>query len=213
MDTLDPSSYPDAPWHLTSNACISAWRVPTVDIPAPPTGLAYATLGNKALVLTLWATYQPGGTLAYHELAVAAMIRRHGMLAPAGTVTHIWVDDERSAEGGRRLWSIPKQLGDFVIEPRTDSKGFAGLLSAEGQPVASVSFEPNWSLPGHPSVSGFVIQSSDGGLLRTRCRGRGRLTSGRARWDFPATGPLGFLHGRSPLFSLHVRDLHASFGI
>lgn len=213
MDILDDPTYPEAPWHLTGTACVSAWRVPTTDLPPPPKGLAYATLGDNALVLTIWAAYLPGGTLAYNELTVAVVVRRHGMLAPAGTVTHIWVDDERSAEGGRRLWSVPKQLGNFVIEPRANDSGFAGRLTAGGQPVASVSFEPSMSLPGQPSASGFVIQQNDCGLLRTRCRGRGRLVTGRANWDFAATGPLGLLHGRTPLLSLRLRDLQASFGI
>ncbi|TLX63256.1 acetoacetate decarboxylase [Stutzerimonas nosocomialis] len=213
MDTNDQTRFPPAPWHLTGTACVSAWRVPTRDLPPAPKGLDYATLGDAALVLTIWATYLPGGTLAYNELAVAAVVRGHGMLAPAATVTHIWVDDERSVAGGRELWSIPKQPGDFVGEPHADAKGFAARLSTDDQPVASVSFAPNVSLPGQPSASGFVIQQNDCGLLRTRCRGRGRLVTGRASWDFAAAGPLAFLHGRTPMFSLRVRDLQASFGI
>ncbi|MBA1273207.1 acetoacetate decarboxylase family protein [Stutzerimonas azotifigens] len=213
MDTHDETRFPQAPWHLTGTACASAWRVPARDLPPVPKGLDYVTLGDTALVLTIWAAYLPGGTLAYNELAVVVAVRRHGMLAPTGTVTHIWVDDERSATGGRELWSIPKQLGDFVSEPHADEKGFAARLSTDGQPVASVSFAPNMSLPGQPSASGFVIQQNDCGLLRTRCRGRGRLVTGRASWDFAATGPLAFLHGRTPMFSLRVRDLQASFGI
>lgn len=213
MDTFDATPFPPAPWHLTGTACVSAWRVPTRELPPAPSGLAYAALGDTTLVLTIWAAYEPGGTLSYNELAVAAMVRRHGMLAPAGSVTHIWVDDERSAAGGRELWAIPKQLGDFMIEPHADERGFAARLTTESRPVASVSFEPNMSLPGQPRASGFVIQQNDCGLLRTRCRGRGRLVTGRATWDFAASGPLGFLQGRVPLFSLRVRDLQASFGI
>jgi len=30
---------------------------------------------------------------------------------------------------------------------------------------------------------------------------------------FFTTGPLAFLHGRAPFFSLYLRDLQASFGI
>lgn len=212
MDT-DSLAYPPAPWRLTGTACVSGWRVPTRELPPPPAGLAYATLGDNALLLTVWATYLPGGTLAYNELAVAVVVRGHGMLAPAATVTQIWVDDERSAAGGRTLWAIPKQLGDFVIEPHHDDRHFAGQLTAEGQRVATVRFEPNLSLPGQPSASGFVIQPNDCGLQRTRCRAGGRLVTGRARWDFAPVGPLGFLNGRSPLFSARVRDLQAAFGI
>lgn len=213
MDILDETTYPEAPWHLTGTACVSAWRVPTRELPPAPKGLGYATLGDNALLLTIWSAYLPGGTLAYNELAVAAVVRGHGMLAPAGTVTHIWVDEERSVAGGRQLWSIPKQMGDFVIEPGTGERGFAGQLSVDDQAVAAVRFAPNMSLPGRPSASGFVIQQNDYGLLRTRCRGRGRIVTGRAEWDFSATGPLAFMQGRAPFFSLYLRDLQASFGI
>ncbi|WP_313025993.1 acetoacetate decarboxylase family protein [Pseudomonas lopnurensis] len=213
MDRFDEAAYPEAPWHLTGSACVSAWRVPMRELPPAPKGLAYATLGDSALVLSIWAAYLPGGTLAYNELAVVAAVRRHGMLAPAGTVTHVWVDDERSAAGGRRLWSIPKQPGVFTLKPRIGERDFAAQLSADDQALAAVRFEPNLSLPGQPSASGFVIQQNDCGLLRTRCQGRGRLVTGRAQWDFAPSGPLAFLHGRTPLFSLYVRDLQASFGI
>lgn len=213
MDRLDAPTFPEAPWQLTGSACVALWRVPVSDLPAPPKGLGYIAPGKQALVLTIWAAYLPGGTLAYNELAVAALVRGHGMLVPAGTVTQIWVDDERSAEGGRRLWSIPKRMGDFVIEPHAADRSFAGSLSADGQPVASINFQPGLSLPGHPGASGFAIQQNDCGPLRTRCRGRGRLVSGRATWDFAATGPLAFLHGRTPLLSLRVLDLQASFGV
>ncbi|WP_407293633.1 acetoacetate decarboxylase family protein [Stutzerimonas zhaodongensis] len=213
METFDASPYPPAPWHLTGTACVSAWRVPTRELPPAPSGLAYAAIGETALVMTIWAAYEPGGTLIYNELAVAAMVRGTGVFAPVGSVTHIWVDDDRSVAGGRALWAIPKQLGDFEIEPHTDKRGFAARLTADSRPVASVNFEPNMSLPGQPSASGFVVQNSDCGLQRTRCRGRGRLVTGRASWDFDASGPLGFLQGRTPLFSFRIRDLQASFGI
>jgi len=213
METFDASPYPPAPWHLTGTACVSAWRVPTRELPPAPSGLAYAAIGDTTLVLTIWAAYEPGGTLVYNELAVAAMVRGTGVLAPVGSVTHIWVDDERSVAGGKELWAIPKKLGDFVVEPQTNNREFAARLTTGSGPVASVTFEPNMSLPGQPSASGFVVQQNDYGLLRTRCRGRGRLVTGRASWDFDASGPLGFLHGRTPLFSLRIRDLQASFGI
>ncbi|WP_421683779.1 acetoacetate decarboxylase [Stutzerimonas urumqiensis] len=213
MDTDEPSAFPEAPWHLTGSACVSAWRVPTRDLPPAPTGLAYATLADNALVFTVWAAYLPGGTLAYNELAVAVAVRGHGMLAPAGTVTQIWVDEPRSVAGGRQLWSIPKVLGEFALKPGDEERGFRGRLNADGRAVASVRFDPTMRLPGQPSASGFVIQPGPCGLQRTRCRGRGRVVTGRANWDFAATGPLGYLHGRTPLFSLGVRDLQASFGI
>ncbi|WP_028238963.1 acetoacetate decarboxylase family protein [Stutzerimonas azotifigens] len=213
MDPQDSATFPNAPWHLTGSACLSAWRVPARVLPPVPQGLDYLRLGDTALLITAWARYQPGGTLAYNELAVAVPVRGGGLLLPACTVTQIWVDDERAAQGGKKLWCLPKQRGAFEIESLEDERTFAARAAFDGQALASLRFEPAIAVPGRPSASGFVVQCNEAGPVRTRCRGRARLVQGRALWDFAPAGPLGFLHGRQPLFSVRLRDLEASFGV
>jgi hypothetical protein len=169
-------------------------------------------LAGHALVATVFATYS-GGTLRYDELATAVLVRGRGLLVPAGTVTDIWVDDPVSAAGGRRLWRIPKKIARFEAEARDDEQTFAGRMLITDQIVASLQFEPKMALPGRLAMSGFVIQPGRGGPLRTRCAVAGKGIIGRARWEFAASGPLGFLCGRKPLISVRVCELEASFGV
>ncbi|MFI2236048.1 acetoacetate decarboxylase family protein [Streptomyces chrestomyceticus] len=76
------------------------------------------------------------GILHYDELIVGTPARHGGRL---GLYVHwIWVDDERSLRGGRRIWGVPKQLAEFRWEgPRvrvTDDQGLVAALrlSAKG---------------------------------------------------------------------------------
>jgi acetoacetate decarboxylase len=67
------------------------------------------------------------GTLAYHELIVFSHATTHGMV-----ISHIYVDDEQSMEGGREIWGLPKELATFVYERDrfTATQGDTTLLHA-----------------------------------------------------------------------------------
>lgn len=217
MPNLDPEAVgtadiPPAPWHLTGSACFSLWRLPTAQLPAPAHGLEYASLASQSLVLTVWAAYT-GGTVIYDELAVVVPVRGQGMLAATGTVVDIWVDDPVSCAGGRRLWSIPKQMAEFETAGSADRGGFTGEMRLAGTQAARVEFEPRFEVPGRPSLGGFVVQPGENGPVRTRCRVVGKMTKGSAEWDFAESGPLGFLAGRRPMFSARIQELDATFGI
>ncbi len=211
-DEGEVARIPDAPWHLQGAACLSLWRLPRGELGmlAPHPDLPLLTLGESVVVVTIWAQYS-GGTLRYDELAVAVLVRGRGLWLPAGSVTAIWVDDAVSAEGGRRLWHIPKALAEF--DRFAVDKEFAGKMRIDGRQVAALRFQPGRSIPGRPGVSGFVIQPGRGGPLRTRCRVQGSLCMGTAEWVFDSTGPLAVLHGRKPLLSLGVHEMEASFGV
>ena len=49
-----------------------------------------------------------GGTLAYHELIVFSHTTPRGAV-----ISHIYVDDEQSLNGGREIWGLPKKLATF----------------------------------------------------------------------------------------------------
>lgn len=204
---------PVAPWRLYGVAYLSLWRVPAAELGAltPDSGLPLFTLAGSAFVTTLWAEYT-GGTLSYNELATAVLVRGKGLLAPAASVTAIWVDDAVSAEGGRRLWCIPKTLGHFETSGDAN-RCFASELTLDDQSIAQLRFETKTALPGRPNLSGFVIQPSSGGPLRTRCAVSGKLFTGQADWDFACAGALAVLSGRKPLMSLCINDMEAMFGL
>lgn len=207
------SAVPVAPWRLQGAACLSLWRLPPAELGvlAPDPALPLFTFAGNAFVAIIWAKYT-GGTLSYDELAVAVLVRGKGLLVPAASVTAIWVDDAVSAEGGRRLWNIPKALASFETSSEADH-GFVGRMTLDGQSIAQLRFEPKTLLPGRHDLSGFVIQTGKGGPLRTRCAVNGKLCTGRAQWEFAGAGPLAPLHGRKPLVSFSVGHMDAAFGV
>ncbi|MCQ4310820.1 acetoacetate decarboxylase family protein [Pseudomonas stutzeri] len=212
FQTIDELSVPAAPWTLHGSACLSLWRVRAVELPVAAVDIPYLRLAAHALVATVFATYS-GGTLRYDELAAVVLVRGRGLLVPAGTVKDIWVNDPVSAAGGRRLWHIPKKIARFETGSRDDEQRFTGRMFITDERVASLNFEPKMALPGRLPVSGFVIQPGRGGPLRTRCTVSGKVLTGRARWEFAASSPLGFLCGRKPLLSIRICGLQASFGV
>lgn len=219
MPTDLPFPFPPAPWRLRGHALVSVWRVPLRGLPTQaPAGARLVTLAGHALCATVWAAYEPGGTLAYNELLFATAVRKAGLLAPACTVGPIWVDDDAAAAGGRTLWGIPKRMG--VFEPlRADgipgsvSAGSAASLHEQGQTVAAVEFHPALRIAVPLRLSVWTVQDAQAGLLRTRCTLRGLLRPGTARWRIPRDGPLGFLSGRQPLASARLEGLSAWFGV
>lgn len=209
----DERVVPAAPWGLHGFACISLWQVPHAELGAlmPDATLPLFTLAGRAIVVTVWARYT-GGTLRYDELAAAVLVRGKGLLIPAASVTAIWVDDVVSAEGGRRLWRIPKALASFNGMDG-ESGHFRGQMTLDGHLAAQLSYKPKTTFPGRLDLSGFVIQPSQGGPLRTRCTVSGTLSTVQADWTFSAVSPLSVLHGRRPLASVCINDMTAMFGV
>lgn len=212
-EVVEPSEveFPPAPWRLHGTACVSLWRVPARLLPEAAADIRYVTLAGQALVVTAWVNYQSGGTLAYDELAVAALVRGAGRYNPACTVTHIWVDSPVSAAGGRQLWAIPKQLAEF--DGQFSGSSHTMHATAEGSRLASLSVTECMRLPGSPPLRGFIIQRRENGLAVTRCRASGNVRLARASWDFPTSSPLAFLAGRKPLTSMLVTGLNGAFGL
>ncbi|WP_144637580.1 acetoacetate decarboxylase family protein [Bordetella genomosp. 13] len=216
---LDPTAFPPAPWRLRGTLHLSLWRVPLASLPdVTPPGVGIVSVAGQALAVTAWAAYEPGGALSYNELLFVTSVRKTGLAGPAGTVGPIWVDDEAAAQGGRALWGIPKRLGSFGAPPAA-SPALSGMvptatrLHQDGRLVASLEFEPRqrFAVPLHSTI--WTVQQGATGLLRTRCRLRGRLRFGAAQWEFAPDGALGFLHGRTPLASARMEMLSAEFGI
>lgn len=217
-----PVPYPQAPWNLHGHALLSAWRVPVADLPKQAPGDArVVTLGRHAICTTVWTAYEPGGTLAYNELLFATAVRHAGLLAPACTVGPIWVDDEAAAEGGRKLWGIPKRIGHFeplralsaLSAPAEPAALTQASLVAEGRPAASVQFRPGLRIAVPLRFAVWTVQDGPAGLIRTRCTLRGTLRFGTAKWRMAEDGPLGFLARRQPVASAWLEGMSVSFGV
>ncbi|WP_199433091.1 acetoacetate decarboxylase family protein [Qaidamihabitans albus] len=199
--------YPPEPWNLAGQAYLSAWAVPLAELPRVPGGVSPVTAGGRAIVCTAWIDYQPHGQLSYHELLSAVVLRR-GPRATA-TITEIWVDSEISLAGGRELWGIPKELATLEFR---HGRGFAGAASTPGDWIATAAFVPRGlPLPG-PPVSFSIAQAVQGRVLVSDVRSTGRPQAAAANWKVNADGPLGYLAGRRPLLSLHLKDFRIRFG-
>jgi acetoacetate decarboxylase len=99
-------AYPEAPWRLHGELIV-----------VPARGLRGVMLAHYT-----------HGTLAYHELIVFSHATTHGMV-----VSHIYVDDERSQQGGIHIWGLPKELATFTYARThfTARQGSATLLHAK----------------------------------------------------------------------------------
>ncbi len=125
-----PGPYPPPPWRMRGHL----WGGLFATDAAPPLPPDLSPLTARSLAV--FVLRYRAGTLRYDELIVGTPAR-HGRRA--GLYVHwIWVDDERSLRGGRRIWGVPKHLAEFRWEgPRvrvTDSQGLVAALrlSAKG---------------------------------------------------------------------------------
>jgi hypothetical protein len=188
--------YPPEPWHLQGSLVISVFRVPHKLVPSDhlPTGARMITLAGNAFVAVAFVSYEPGSVLTYEELLVATPVLDQGRVAVS--VPQIWVDSEASRQGGRELWAIPKLLARF----------------GDGSSIAAVAATGGVPLPGRWTLAGPTAQRLEGRDVRARAVMSGRFRLVRAAWMFPASGPLGYLTGRTPLVSLATRDMRLTFG-
>ncbi|GCD48000.1 acetoacetate decarboxylase family protein [Streptomyces paromomycinus] len=159
---------------------------------APPVPPDLAPLTARSLAVFV-IRYREG-TLRYDELIVGSPARRGRR---AGLYVHrIWVDDERSLRGGRRIWGVPKELAEFRWEgPRvrvTDGQGLVAALrlSAKGPSL------PRLPLP----MTGFGTLDGARTVLTARFTARPGAASVRVE-EWPARLPALHHAGARPGFS------------
>jgi acetoacetate decarboxylase len=104
------TTYPQAPWRLYGELIVAPARTP-----------------GRQIGGVMLANYT-GGTLAYRELIVFSHATTRGMV-----ISHIYVDDEQSMNGGREIWGLPKELAEFESERDrfTARQGDVTLLHAK----------------------------------------------------------------------------------
>lgn len=206
------TDYPDEPWRLAGEAFVSVWVVPRRALPRVTDTVTPLTIGGRAVVVTAWIDYTPPGQLSYHELLATVAVRperRAGAHLAAGSITEIWVDDEASRAGGRRLWGIPKDLATFEFD-RFD--GFTASASTREEWIATATFTPRGPAGPFVPAAFSIAQSISGRSLVSPVRARVRARFATAVWTVNPNGPLGYLAGRRPLINAHLRDARLLFG-
>jgi len=212
------AAYPPEPWYLAGHLLVSAFRVPVRALPedvlaAVPHDHAPLVVAGHVTLGAAFVHYLPGGALRYEELLLALPVRKG--LAIRQSIPHIWVDSDASRRGGRELWGIPKELGDFTRE--VDGRGRAvrtAMRSAEGgAEVAALDARVGPRLlPGTPPVPLATAQLLGGRRFVSRNTVFATVRALRTDWRFAPDGPLGFLAGRTPLLSLALHDAAVVFG-
>jgi acetoacetate decarboxylase len=199
--------YPAAPWAMRGSMWLTVFRLGRGVDEVRPAGIYGAA----------FVDYTEGSPLTYGELLVARLMRRDEGRGRAVTITDIWVDSPASVAGGRELWAIPKGLCDFELEssrrgPVTSTDWSASFGRT---PIASASFTDVSRLAPRVPFKQATYQPElpeGGGEKAAGMRGTAKALPGRARWDFAADGPLGYLRGATQLASLRLTDFRLSFG-
>jgi len=138
---------------------------------------------GHALAMVLLGLYGEGSTLRYGEVAGAVGPVLAGAW-PAGLVTSIHVDDERSVAGGRALWGLPKQTATLRWRP-----GAVEVRDATGARIADVRWkEPRVRVP-VPAAAPF-LGLLDGVVRRGWLAGAMQVAPARIELDIPAGSPL-----------------------
>jgi hypothetical protein len=209
----DDTAYPPEPWYLGGSLNVSLFLVPRAALPAGfelPNGRTPLRLCGRVLVGLAAVRYLPGGALDYDELLVAVPSLGRGGLRV--TIPQIWVDSPASAQGGRELWGLPKQLATFR---RTDhTKRTSMAMTADGALVAELRARRGSPLlPGMRQLVLPILQCLDGRVTLSHNRVIARMSGLRASWRFTSDGPLGYLAARRPLLSISLHDAAIIFGM
>lgn len=211
LQSAEAVRYPPEPWHLTGTMHVSLWRIRASELPPSPIPSLHRpkSLLGHAIIGTGWADYDSHGILSYNELLSAVLV--DFAPGPSVTITNIWVDHPSSLAGGRELWSIPKQQASFE---RKEAK--VSAVDDCGRMIAGFRYKSRLKLPGRWPLRVRTIQPSLGsGAAAPPTFATGKIVAsidyGSASWAFAPDGPLTFLQGRSPWFSLRLTDLTMEF--
>ena len=132
-------SYPAAPWHLYGTALQSLHAIDVEKAKqfVPLDFDIVSVLPGKTVGSVYLSVYEPHSTLQYHELIVVpALVRYRGKIG--AWISHIYVDNPQSVEGGRNIWGLPKQMADFTWDDRqvTVSKDNSLLCRVDRSSIA-----------------------------------------------------------------------------
>jgi acetoacetate decarboxylase len=199
-------TYPSAPWTLRGRSTQALFLV-DVDIASlfvPKEVDVVSVLPGKTLGGIYLARYGAGSVLEYNELIVVPALARFASRR-GFWVSHIYVDDPDSVQGGRELWGLPKELAVFDLAD--DGPDWSASVRLEDRLLCTFATQRGrlrW-----PQVLPLATLSirEPTTVLRTRARldGRLHLASGRVR--VPTESPFSGIWSGSPLVTVQMDHL------
>lgn len=173
---------------------------PQFDLVTPWPG---RTLGGVFLT-----AYGPGSTLEYHEFGVVAGWVRHGRRT-GFYVSHLYVDSEKSVEGGRRM-GYPKELARFDWED--GPAGGRATIAREGGPIGTLRYGRSLGRVRLP-LQGATLSRREEAIFRFRHR----VTAGwglcRVQLTLPPESPLASLSLGRSFLGLAGTAMEGSLGL
>jgi hypothetical protein len=157
------------------------------------------------------ASYSAASVMPYNELIVANAIASYKGKIGAW-ISHIYVDNPNSVEGGRDIWGLPKEMADF-----TWHLGKApGVQVSQGDRVLC-SLNCKWHLPALPGFQlpvGAPVLSKSGSRFLT-FPGQGKLGLQVAGIDIqiPPESPFKPMNFGHPWMSFYSNPLVFTAGI
>lgn len=200
-------AFPPAPWRLKGSAAIQLQVLSTVRARGlVPPELALVHIAPRKTIGGLFlATYGVGSTLEYHELIVIPALVRRGARIGAW-ISHIYVDEPPSMEGGRRIWALPKEIAAF------DQTDDGSTTIRQGKTTLCV-FHPAQTrgVTSMPVLTS-VLSKRNGKVIWFRGNGTASLGTARGEVEVPKSSPFsGLDFGRGRRIVLNALDilLHA----
>ncbi len=217
LNELLQTPHPPSPWRLRATMALSLFAIPRARLkPYLPEGLCLPLFEfmGRCLIGAAWVDYGPKATdcvLAYRELLVAVLARK-GIL-PRVHILRIWVDSPASLAGGRKLWSIPKDLATFSNTANSwEARGRTGSLAKSTDITGS---GPKLPLPFFVPMT-LIQKTARGAWLETPSKIKGEIQlGGRWNWSVPPESELAALfeqRTRKPWLNLLLTNVRIHFG-
>lgn len=180
--------HPPAPWRLRGHAVclLKLLDVSRARAFVPPELSILSVLPGKTLGGVYLASYRSGSVLEYQELIIVPALVRH-RCRPGAWISHIYVDDRRSAAGGRAIWGLPKQRAEFMWD---EPSGRAVVRQGE-QRLCTLHARHLLRLGRLPVLLPAFSRNED--LLGFRGAGAGRVGIARMSVEVPPASPFSAL--------------------
>lgn len=174
---------PAAPWRLESRfgfvfAGLAA--IERVRAHVPSALAIVPVVPGFTLQVVAAARYEGNSTLRYSELLFAPALVR--VAAGIGMYpARLYVDDDTSRHGGRKLWGLDKELAEFEWAERSESRGgtsYELTVSRGREPLLDYWWMPRWpSLPTRLSLPVVSMVEAEARLWRVSAEARVRMAT------------------------------------